>query len=57
MPPLVSEASTDGTPSIAWSTRLVVTLTIWPLAFFSISAIASCEIWKKPLMLVATTCA
>ena len=48
--------NTDGTPSMAWSTRLVVTLTIWPLAFFSISAMANCEMWKKPLMLVATTC-
>ena len=30
-PPFVSEASTDGTPAIAWSTRLVVICTTWPL--------------------------
>ncbi|MNH47262.1 hypothetical protein D3C79_1104150 [compost metagenome] len=40
-PPLVSEAKTDGTPSMAWSTRLVVMLTTWPLPCFSISAMAS----------------
>ena len=50
-PPLVSEASTEGTPDLAWSTRLVVTCTIWPLRCFSISAMASCVMWKKPVRL------
>ena len=35
-------ASTAGTPAMAWSTRLAVICTIWPLPRFSISAMASC---------------
>lgn len=40
-PPFVSDASTDGTPLMAWLIRMVVMLTKWPLLFFSISAIAN----------------
>src|SRR5471030_2491930 len=56
-PPFVSDASTDGTPLIAWSVRLVVIVTTWPLEFFSISAIASCVIWKNPERFVAVMAA
>jgi hypothetical protein len=43
-PPFVSEASSAGTPEIAWSTMLVVICTMWPLLCFSISAMTS---WVK----------
>ena len=54
-PPLVSDASTDGTLELAWSTRLVVIWTTWPLPCFSISAMASCVMWKKPARLTPTS--
>ena len=38
----VGDASTAGTPVIAWSTRLVVIWTTWPRPCFSICAMASC---------------
>ena len=52
-PPLVSEASTEGTLLLAWSTRLVVMLTMWPEPCFSISAAARWVMWKKPARLIA----
>src|SRR4051794_41102130 len=42
-PPLVSAARTAGTLELAWSTRLVVICTTWPLPCFSIAAMASCR--------------
>ena len=50
-PPLVRDASTDGTPLMAWSTRLVVMFTTWPPPCFTISAMARCVMWKKPARL------
>src|SRR4029077_12194260 len=47
-PPFVREASTEGKRESAWSIRLVVIWTMWPLPRFSISAIASCVMWKNP---------
>src|SRR6266478_2398777 len=51
----VSEASTDGTCEFACSIRLVVICTTWPLCRFSISAMASCVMWKKPVRLTPST--
>ena len=45
------DASTEGTADNAWSTRLVVIWTTWPPPRFSISAMASCVMWKKPARL------
>jgi hypothetical protein len=48
-PPLVSDASADGTPLLAWSTRLVEMLTTCPPPCVSIAAMAcysSC--WSPP---------
>ena len=47
-PPLVSEASADGTLVLAWSTRLVDTLTMWPPPCVSIASTARRVISKKP---------
>src|SRR3954471_3291080 len=51
-PPLVSETSTEGTVLFAWSTRLVVSCTMWPPSSWrSICAMASCVVLKKPVRL------
>jgi hypothetical protein len=40
-PPLVCAASADGVVLLAWSTRLVVTLTTWPLPWLTIRRMVS----------------
>ena len=48
-PPLVSDANADGTAELAWSTRLVEMLTMWPPpSRDSIAATAARETSKKP---------
>ena len=51
--PFVNAVSKAGTREFAWSVRLVVIWTTWPLPCFSISATASCVIWKKPVVLTS----
>ena len=46
--PFVSAVSKAVTREFAWSVKLVVIWTTWPLPCFSISATASCVIWKNP---------
>ncbi len=57
-PPLLSEASAEGTLAIALSTSVVVTLTTWPPSpCSSMRAMASWLTWKKPSMFVDFTAA
>ena len=52
-PPFVRDASADGEPLLAWSTRLVVMLTTWPPPWTTIWRIARCVTWKKPARFTA----
>ena len=56
-PPLVSEASTDGTAELGCSTRVVVMLTMWPPPCSSIGAITRWVSVKKPVRFTPTTVA
>src|SRR5438067_7081165 len=47
-PPLVRDASTDGTPFTGWPTSVVVTFTMCPPPCASICRTARCETWKNP---------
>src|SRR5258705_5536778 len=51
--PLVREASADGTVLLAWSTRLVLMLTTWPLPWATIWQMARWVIWKNPVRFTA----
>ena len=52
-PPFVRAGSADGLVLSAWSTRLVETFTTCPLPRSTISAIASCVMWKNPVRFTA----
>ncbi len=56
-PPLVREVSADGLALLAWSTRLVVMLTMWPLPCIAICSMARWVMWKNPARLTAVTAA
>ena len=52
-PPLVSDASAEGSLLSAWSTRLVVMLTTWPLPWATICPITRWVMWKNPARFTA----
>src|SRR5262245_21763594 len=54
-PPLVSDASADGTPLTGWFTSVVVTFTMCPPPWVSICRTARCETWKNPARLTDST--
>jgi len=56
-PPLVNDASAAGEALLAWSTRLVVTLTIWPPPWPTIWRTTRYAMWKKPVRFTATMAA
>ncbi len=55
MPPLLSEASTEGTSERADSSSVVVMLTMWPPPCRSIGSMTRCVRWKKPPTLTLIT--
>jgi hypothetical protein len=57
--PLVREGSADGLLLSAWSTRLVLMFTTWPLPWATICRTARCVTWKNPVRFtaaIATAC-
>jgi hypothetical protein len=56
-PPLVRAASAEGLLLSAWSTRLVLMLTTWPLPWVTICRIARWVMWKNPARFTAVTAA
>ena len=52
-PPLVRAVSAAGLMLSAWSTRLVVMFTTWPLPCATICSITRWERWKKPARFTA----
>ena len=52
-PPLVRAASAAGLVRSAWSTRLVLTLTMWPPPWVTICRMARCVMWKNPARFTA----
>src|SRR4051812_33667616 len=56
-PPLVSDASADGTPLTGWSTSVVVRLTTCPPPCASIRRTARCVTWKNPARFTDSTLA
>ena len=52
-PPLVRATSPAGRPLSAWSTRLVLMFTRWPLAWATIVGMTRWVMWKNPARLTA----
>ena len=56
-PPLVNDARAAGSALLAWATRLVVTLTMWPPPWSTICRMTRCVTWKNPVRFTATIAA